>query len=121
MLLVLNLRRRFQTGIKRGLSNMQLGLDYSLKIFIENVLDIETFIHRDGLKLPIEGNFSVVKRSPNLYSQISKAREAMSSVYRYEINIYAETLADRETFQDALVESFMFTELELYDNQGNST
>lgn len=97
---------------------MQLGLTYSLRKFIEGNVDIETIMHYDGIKLPEGGTFVLIKPRSNMYQPIAKARETVQTTYRFEVALFAESLAERSELQDELDDLFMFERMPLFTDEG---
>lgn len=100
---------------------MQLGLSHSLREFIENNIGIQTFIHFDGINLPEGEAFVLIKPRSNMYQNIAKARETIRTTYRFEVGIFARSLAERAELQDEMDELFTFETMPLYTDEGMLT
>lgn len=99
----------------------QLGLTYSVKEFLEKGTGIDVVIQFDGIVLPEEKPFIVVKQMPNSNAIMSKQRETVLTTYRFQVGIFARTLAERTATQDNVRDMFLFDVIPEYDDNGRKT
>lgn len=99
----------------------QLGLGYSIKSFLERNTGIKTVLHFDGINLPEEKPFILITQMPNGNSFLSKQRETVITVFRFEVGLFERSLADRTKSQDIIRDLFLFEQIPVYDNDGNLT
>lgn len=100
---------------------MQLALSYSLRKFLEDNIETQAIIHYDGVELPSNETFFLVKPRSNQYRNISKARETVEMVYRFELGLFAKTLVERSETQDETDELFLFKRMPVYTDEGEKT
>lgn len=95
--------------------SMQLNLQHSLCTHIEVKTGIKTIWLYDGVKLPKSKPFITVEQMQNNTTVLSKQREAMRTIYRFQIGLFAASAADRARKQNALKRILLFDEIELID------
>ncbi|MGG1594907.1 hypothetical protein [Terribacillus saccharophilus] len=95
---------------------MQNEISYAITRYIQEATGMKTVQIFDGIKLPTEKPFVTVEQLVNASTILTKRRESISKVYRYQIGLYAKSLSDRSTRQDQLVRIFHFDEFPLYKN-----
>lgn len=99
----------------------QLGLGYSIKMFLENETGIDTILMFDGIRLPKVKPFIIVKQMTNNNQYVAKQRETIQTTYRYEVGLFAESYAERTAVQGEIRDLFFFDDIPLYDESGRKT
>jgi hypothetical protein len=94
---------------------MQYNLQHSLITHIEVKTGIKTIWHYDGVKLPKTKPFITVEQMQNNTTILSKRREAVRTIYRFQIGLFASSASDRAIKQDELKRVLLFDEIELLD------
>jgi hypothetical protein len=94
---------------------MQLNIQHSLRTHIAAKTGINTIWVYDGVKLPTVKPFITVEQMQNNTTVISKQREAVRTIYRFQIGLFAVSATDRARKQDELKRSLLFDEIELLD------
>jgi hypothetical protein len=92
---------------------MQLNLQHSLRTHIATKTGINTVWVYDGVKLPTAKPFVTVEQMQNNTTVISKQREAVRTVYRFQIGLFASSATERARKQDDLKRVLLFDEIEL--------
>lgn len=95
--------------------SMQLNLQHSLCTHIETKTGIKTIWHYDGVKLPKSKPFILVEQMQNNTTILSKQREAVRTIYRFQVGLFASGAADRARKQDELKRILLFNEIQLMD------
>lgn len=65
-----------------------LGLQYSVKEFVEGSTGIPTLIRRDEMTLPEEKPYVIVTILPSTSYAISKGKEAVQSKHNLQLDVY---------------------------------
>jgi hypothetical protein len=94
---------------------MQLNLQHSLRKHIESKTGINTVWVYDGVKLPKVKPFVTIEQMQNNTTVISKQREAVRTIYRFQIGLFATSAIDRARKQDEVKRVLLFDEIELLD------
>jgi hypothetical protein len=94
---------------------MQLNLQHSLRTHITAKTGINTVWVYDGVKLPTTKPFITIEQMQNNTTVISKHREAVRTIYRFQIGLFATSAADRSRKQDELKRVLLFDKIELID------
>lgn len=68
-----------------------LGLQYSVKEFVESSTGINTLIRIDGMELPKEKPYIIVTILPSTSYAIAKGREAVQTKYSLQLDVYGES------------------------------
>jgi hypothetical protein len=92
---------------------MQLDLQHSIRTHIATKTGINTVWVYDGVKLPTAKPFVTVEQMQNNTTVISKQREAVRTVYRFQIGLFASSATERARKQDDLKRVLLFDEIEL--------
>jgi len=95
-----------------------LGLAYSLRLAIEAELDVPAHIKNDGFRYPDDKPFILIESMQNNNQQISKMRETINTIFRYQVGIFAEYSYKRSEYQSQLRRLFLFDEIPYYDENG---
>jgi hypothetical protein len=94
---------------------MQLNLQHALLTHLENRTGIPTIWVYDGVKLPESKPFLTIEQMQNNTTVISKQRESVRTIYRFQVGLHARTAKDRALKQDEIKQIFLFDEIELLD------
>lgn len=86
----------------------QHGLHYSVIEHLRNKFNVPTEWVRDGYKKPDVKPFITVEQMQNNYEAISKLREAVETVYRFQVGLHAEHSTQRAQMQEAIQDTFIF-------------
>jgi hypothetical protein len=95
--------------------SMQLNLQHSLRTHLSAKTGINTVWIYDGVKLPKSKAFITIEQMQNNTTVISKQREAVRTIYRFQIGLFATSAADRARKQDEVKRVLLFDEIELLD------
>jgi hypothetical protein len=95
--------------------SMQLNIQHSLRTHIAAKTGINTVWVYDGVKLPKVKPFVTIEQMQNNTTVISKQREAVRTIYRFQIGLFASSATDRARKQDELKRVLLFDEIELLD------
>jgi hypothetical protein len=92
---------------------MQLNIQHSMRSHIAAKTGITTVWIYDGVKLPTTKPFITVEQMQNNTTVISKQREAVRTIYRFQIGLFASSATDRARKQDELKRILLFDKIEL--------
>jgi hypothetical protein len=95
--------------------SMQLNLQHSLRTHISAKTGINAVWVYDGVKLPTTKPFITIEQMQNNTTVISKQREAVRTIYRFQIGLFASSATDRARKQDELKRVLLFDKIELID------
>jgi hypothetical protein len=95
--------------------SMQLNIQHSLRLHIAAKTGINTVWVYDGAKLPTAKPFITVEQMQNNTTVISKQRESVRTIYRFQIGLFASSATDRARKQDELKQTLLFDQIELID------
>jgi hypothetical protein len=95
--------------------SMQYNLQHSLITHIADKTGIKVVWIYDGVKLPKSKAFITVEQMQNNTTVISKQREAVRTIYRFQLGLFATSATDRALKQDELKRILLFEEIELLD------
>lgn len=101
---------------------MQLNLQHSLRTHLLAVMGIPVIWIYDGVKLPGEADkpYMTIEQMQNDDEGLTKLREAIETVHRFQIGLYAKTATERAQLQSKASEVFRFDDINLID-VGKST
>lgn len=94
---------------------MQLNIQHSLRNHVENKTGINTVWVYDGVKLPKSKPFITIEQMQNNTTVISKQREAVRTIHRFQIGLFAGSATDRARKQGELKRVLLFDKIELID------
>ena len=94
---------------------MQHALQSSLIAHLRKVTGLEVVWQFGGVKLPSTTTFITVEQMPNNNRILTKQREAIQSIYRFQIGLYASSASDRAKRQDVVKRSLLFDEIGYLD------
>jgi hypothetical protein len=95
--------------------SMQLNIQHSLRTHIGSKTGINTVWVYDGVKLPKSKAFITIEQMQNNTTIISKQREAVRTIYRFQIGLFATSAIDRARKQDEIKRILLFDKIELID------
>jgi hypothetical protein len=95
--------------------SMQLNLQHSFSTHISAKTGINTVWVYDGVKLPTTKPFITIEQMQNNTTVISKQREAVRTIYRFQIGLFASSATDRARKQDEIKRVLLFDKIELID------
>jgi len=96
----------------------EMAMAYSIEQLIESETTLPAHIVFDGFKYPEEKPFVTIEPMQRNNEQISKQRETISTPFRYQIGLFAETFYKRSEYQAELREIFLYSELPYYNDNG---
>jgi hypothetical protein len=94
---------------------MQYNLQHSLITHIEVKTGTKVVWIYDGVKLPKTKPFITIEQMQNNTTVLSKRREAIRTIYRFQIGLFAASATDRAIKQDELKSILLFDSIELLD------
>ncbi|MEH7246463.1 hypothetical protein V7114_06645 [Neobacillus niacini] len=94
---------------------MQYNLQHSLITHIADKTGIKVVWIYDGVKLPTTKPFITVEQMQNNTSVISKQREAVRTIYRFQIGLFASSVSNRALKQGEIKRVLLFDNIELLD------
>lgn len=100
---------------------MQLGLTYSIKKLIEENTEYDSILYYDGIKLPEEGSFVLIRPGTNIYRTLAKSKETVATDYSFDVKVYSDSLVERSKMQSELSDLMTFNDVTLYNSDGNDT
>lgn len=99
----------------------QHGLNRSVvKHLREKMSDIKVDLHFDGYELSNERPLIVVKQMQSNSEAISKQREGVEVIYRYQVGLYDDNSVNLSINQERLQDVFLFDEFSFYDTLRDS-
>lgn len=63
----------------------------------------------------------MIRQRANYNENISKQRETVETTFRFEVGVFAESLANRGELQDKLRNLFLFEDIPVFDSEGLPT
>ena len=96
---------------------MQHEIQSSLIDHLRKATSLNVVWVYDGVTLPeSEGKtYMTVEQLPNSTSILSKGREAVRTIYRFQVGLYAKTAAERARKQSEVLRILTFDEIPLLD------
>lgn len=98
--------------------NEQLGIAYSLRTFIEEETGINSIMYYNGIDLPDELPFVMVRSVLSPHTYLSKGRETVLTDFNFEISLYDVSLSELKRNQDLLRRIFFFEEFLYFNSEG---
>lgn len=87
------------------------SIQFSLRKFIEDETGVDAYWVEDGVKLPDEKPFITVEQLFDTTEILTKGRQAVQTLFYYQIGIRAESLIDRQILQGDLQRLFLFEKI----------
>lgn len=95
-----------------------MAIAYSLEMLIVDKMGFPAHIKYDGFKMPDEKPFALIEYRQNNNEQLSKRREAIQTIFRLQLGIFAETSWQLSEYKERLRNLFLFSEVPLYNSDG---
>ncbi|MBS4195330.1 hypothetical protein [Lederbergia citri] len=93
----------------------QHGLQHSIISHLRNKLGIRVDWVFDGYKKPTEKPFITVEQMQNNNDILAKQREAVRTIYRFQVGLHAQSSTDRARLQERIKRIFLFDEITFLD------
>jgi len=97
------------------------GVAYSVKKKIEDDTSLDVYTKYDGFELPKDKPYVLIESMQNNNQSLSKGRETVQTIFRYQVGIFAESDAKLSEYQGELRNLFLFEVFDLYDGLGVKT
>lgn len=97
------------------MSVSQLNIQHSLRTIIEDETGIPSVWVYDGVKLPEEKPFTTVEQMMAETEIISKGRQAVRTIFHFQVGVHARNPNERARYQDVLQRLFLFGKIPLID------
>jgi len=96
---------------------VQLNLQHSLRTHLASVMDVQVVWIYDGVKLPDEAAkpFMTIEQMQNNNAVLSKGREAVETIHRFQIGLFAKSASERATLQATVKRHLLFDKIPLID------
>lgn len=98
-----------------------LGIEYSLKKFIEDSTGIPSKIITTELENPKEFPYVYIRNVPSNYEVLSKGRETVEATYNFEIILYNNSKLEMNTNKQKIMRLLMFESFKYYTSNGEAT
>lgn len=99
----------------------QHGLNRSIILHLqEKFPDMKIISHFDGMNIPDDRPLIIVEQMPSTNEIISKQREGVSSIYRYQVGLFDRNSVDLSINQEQLTDTFIFDKFTFYDTLKDS-
>ncbi|MGF7528518.1 hypothetical protein ABI953_03610 [Bacillus paralicheniformis] len=92
---------------------MQVDIQHSIRSHLAEKTGLSVVWIFDGVKYPDEKPFLTIEQLPNSISVISKRREAIQTIYRFQVGVFASSNFERGVLQEKVKRIFMFDQIEL--------
>lgn len=93
----------------------QHGLQHSIITHLRNKLGIRVDWVFDGYTKPTAKPFVTVEQMQNNNEILSKGREAVETIYRFQVGLHAQSTSDRSRLQTKIKRIFLFDEIPFID------
>lgn len=94
---------------------MQHEIHYSLKRHLETeVVGVPVVWIYDGVVLPAVKPFITVEQMQNNNEILSKGRESLQTVYRFQVGLYAKDTTQKSRMQSQIKQAINFKQITLY-------
>lgn len=95
----------------------QHGLDRSLVINLNEMFEeFKVDVKYDGYKMPKERPLILIEQMPSSLSIITKGRESVETLYRYQIGLFDNNSVNLSINQERLQDAFIFNKYNYYDS-----
>lgn len=98
-----------------------LGVSLSIKQALTYSLGMNVIMRSDDMTYPEEKPFIIVTSLENVNTAVSKARETMNTLYRYQVEVYAESFSNMSEIQNVISDLFMFERITYFTHKGAKT
>lgn len=93
----------------------QHGLQHSIIMHLRNKLGIRVDWVFDGYKKPAEKPFVTVEQMQNNNEILSKGREAVETIYRFQVGLHAQSSTERARLQERIKRIILFDNITFLD------
>lgn len=102
---------------------MQLNLQHSLRTHLLAVMGMPVIWVYDGVKLPDESAkpYMTIEQMQNNDEGSTKGREAVETIHRFQLGLFAKTATDRSRLQNAVSRTLRFDDINLIDVDKSTT
>lgn len=102
---------------------MQLNLQHSLRTHLIAVMGMPVIWKYDGVKLPDEADkpYMTIEQMQNNDEGTTKMREAIETIHRFQLGLFAKTATDRSRMQGAVSRTLRFDDINLIDVDKSTT
>ncbi len=99
----------------------QHGLNRSVVAHLRNKFpDMRVDLHFDGYEIPEERPLVIVEQMQSNSEIISKQREGVEVIYRYQVGLYDVNSVNLSINQERLRDAFLFDKFTFYNTLGDS-
>ena len=95
----------------------QYDLENSLVLFLERELKIRTDLVYDGYEFPEDRPFITIEPMQNNIEILTKRREAVQRIYRYQIGLHADNPVSLRHLQEDISDLLTFRKIPYYNTQ----
>jgi len=99
----------------------QHEIHFSLKRHLETVIGVPVVWVYDGVVLPTTKPFITIEQMQNNNAILSKGRESIETIHRFQIGLYASNSTERARMQDRIKRTFLFDQIALIDTEVSAT
>lgn len=92
---------------------MQLDLQHSLRTHLADKTGLPTVWVYDGAQLPKEKPFITIEQMQNNIEILSKQRESIQTIYRFQVGLFADSASERARKQDEIKRILLKDTIEL--------
>ena len=93
----------------------QLNIQHSLRTHLAAVMGVQVVWLFDGVTLPTTKPFMTVEQMQNNNEIIAKMRDAVSTIHRFQVGLYASSASERATLQAIVKQTLLFDQIPLID------
>lgn len=93
---------------------MQHEIHYSLKRHLETAIGVPVVWIYDGVVLPTVKPFITIEQLQNNNAILSKMRESIQTIYRFQIGVYTNSSTERAKMQSQVKDAINFETITLY-------
>lgn len=96
---------------------MQLNLQHSLRTDLAEFMGVQVVWIFDGVALPNEAAkpFMTIEQMQNNNAILTKGREAVETIHRFQIGLFAKSASERATLQAKVKRHLLFDKIPLID------
>lgn len=93
----------------------QLNLQHSLQTYLASAVGVKVVWIYDGVVLPTVKPFVTVEQMQNNNEIVAKMREAVATIHRFQVGLYASSASERSRMQTLVSQPLMFGKIPLID------
>lgn len=98
-----------------------VNIQHSLRKYLEDTTDVPAIWVYDGVEIPKEKPLITVEQLFNQTEGLSKGRQAVQTLFYYQVGIHAKTIMERHNLQDVLQRLFLFDKIPFIDAESGET